>query len=237
VSGTIKADIASANDLAVKLRGQLGPAPPAIRSGITFGDDKIADAALATELQEYAGDIREIDSEARQLRMLVPGPRTDPFPQIRGNVSATHDMFQFPPGTTDLAGAASKLTLVYQDARYYGQSLVENTAVFYGAITACILPVLYALLGTCAYLLRTFEQQISARTYTPSVANSPRFLTAAIGGAVVGLFNNVTMGQDFSVPPLAIAFLVGYAVDVFFAFLDAMSQKFIKPQTAGGGKA
>jgi hypothetical protein len=121
---------------------------------------------------------------------------------------------------------------------------VDDVGVFYGAITACILPVLYALLGTCAYLLRTFEQQISTRTYTPSVADAPRFLIAAIGGAVVGLFNNFAIGQGISIPPLAIAFLLGYAVDVFFAFLEGTLQKFTKTSaasssaaTANGGRA
>ena len=99
---------------------------------------------------------------------------------------------------------------------------------FYGAITVCLLPALYALLGTCAYLLRTFERQMTTRTFTPSIADSARFLIAAIGGAVVGLFNNFTIGQGASIPPLAIAFLVGYAVDVFFAFLEGMLQTFTK---------
>jgi hypothetical protein len=50
-------------------------------------------------------------------------------------------------------------------------------------------------------------------------------MTAAIAGAVVGLFN---FGQGISVSPLAIAFLVGYAVDVFFTFLERLIQSLIK---------
>ena len=91
-----------------------------------------------------------------------------------------------------------------------------------------ILPVFYALLGTLAYLLRSFEQQMSTRTFVPSEANSARFLIAAIGGAVVGLFNNFSITQGASISPLAIAFLVGYAVDVFFAFLDGLLQTFTR---------
>ena len=34
--------------------------------------------------------------------------------------------------------------------------------------------------------------------------------------------------QGASIPPLAIAFLVGYAVDVFFAFLEGLLQTFTK---------
>jgi hypothetical protein len=121
--------------------------------------------------------------------------------------------------------------------------VLDDVSFFYGAFTACLLPVLYALLGTCAYLLRSFEQQMATRTFIPSIANSARFLIAAIGGAVVGLFNNFTIGQGASVPPLAIAFLAGYAVDVFFAFLEGMLQPFTRtggnspsPTAASGAK-
>ena len=69
------------------------------------------------------------------------------------------------------------------------------------------------------------------RLHRPS-ADSARFLIAAIGGAVVGLFNNFTIGQGASIPPLAIAFLVGYAVDVFFTFLEGMLQAFTR-KTSG----
>jgi type III secretory pathway component EscS len=41
---------------------------------------------------------------------------------------------------------------------------------------------------------------------------------AVIAGLVVGLFNNFTQGISLS--PLAVAFLVGYGVEIFFSFLD-----------------
>ena len=169
---------------------------------------------------------------------------TDPFRTIRGDAKATHKKFELPEGLKDFAFAAGERTTVYQDVRYFGQSLVDDVGVFYGAITTCILPVLYALLGTCAYLLRNFEQQIGSRTYIPSHTDSARFLIAGIGGAVVGLFNNFVIGQGVSIPPLAIAFLVGYSVDMFFMLLNGLSQKLSKsstpspaPTDAGAGKA
>jgi hypothetical protein len=113
--------------------------------------------------------------------------------------------------------------------RSFAQSVGEDVTVFYGAFIACVLPVLYALLGTSAYLLRSFEQDMSNRTFTPSHTDSPRFLIAGIGGAVIGLFNNTfNISQGASIPPLAIAFLVGYAVDVFFSFLESLIQTFTK---------
>ena len=36
-------------------------------------------------------------------------------------------------------------------------------------------------------------------------------MIAAIGGVVVGLFNNLNIGQGASLSPFGIAFLVGYA--------------------------
>jgi hypothetical protein len=233
ISNAMRTDIATANDLAVKLRTQLGP-PQAATQPSTAGTDpgtSTNDATAIAELQQFASTTRAIDARARQLNVLVFRTERDPFAQIRNDPQKIHDTFQLPKGLPNLVDADNDLTSVYQDVRYFGQSLLDDVSFFYGAITVCLLPALYALLGTCAYLLRTFEQQMTTRTFTPSVANSARFLIAAIGGAVVGLFNNFTIGQGASIPPLAIAFLVGYAVDVFFAFLEGMLQALTKSST------
>ena len=234
ISSTIRADITTANDLAVKLRSQLGP-PPGVKQTASADD-----ATIITELQQFAATIRAIDARARQMNVLMLGAERDPFSQIRKSPEQVHNKFQLPQGLPNFAVAADDRTQVYQDVRYFAQSLIDDVSFFYGAITVCLLPVLYALLGTCAYLLRSFERQMTTRTFVPSIANSARFLVAAIGGAVVGLFNNFTVGQGASIPPLAIAFLVGYAVDVFFAFLEGMLQSFTKnnstsPAPAAGG--
>jgi hypothetical protein len=228
ISNAMRTDIATANDLAVKLRTQLGP--PQVGTQVAAAPPSTSsDAATAiSELQQFASTMRAIDARARQLNVLVFRAERDPFASIRKDPQKIHDTFELPSGLPNLAQAAADLTKVYQDVRYFGQSLLDDMSFYYGAITVCLLPALYALLGTCAYLLRTFEQQMATRTFTPSGANSARFLIAAIGGAVVGLFNNFTIGQGASIPPLAIAFLVGYAVDVFFAFLEGLLQVFTK---------
>ena len=241
ISNTIKADIAVANDLAVKLRAQVGP--PDNPNAAPKAGNETSDTLVINELQQYATVIRAIDSRTRQLNALVLFAETDPFERIRRDQKSVHQKFQLPAGLPDFAKAADARTNIYQDVRYFAQSVLDDVSFFYGAITACLLPVLYALLGTCAYLLRTFEQQIATRTFMPSFADSARFLIAAIGGAVVGLFNDFVIGQGASIPPLAIAFLVGYAVDVFFAFLETMLQTFSKTapaphaaSTSGGGQ-
>jgi hypothetical protein len=235
ISNVTRTDIATANDLAVKLRAQLGPPPPGSSTGAPGSaiatppvplPPGLNEVDVITELQQFASTIRAVDARARQLNVLVFHAEKDPFASIRKDPKAIHDTFQLPTGLPNFAVAASDRTLVYQDVRYFAQSALDDVSFFYGAATSCILPVLYALLGTCAYLLRTFEQQIANRTFTRSVADSARFLIAGIGGAVVGLFNSFTITQGASIPPLAIAFLVGYAVEVFFSFLENLLRVF-----------
>ena len=234
ISTAIRTDITTANELAVKLRSQLGPpplqtnqpsdaaaSPKPLAPGLTESD-------IITELQQYASTIRDIDARARQLNVLVFNAQWDPFASIRKDYQQIHKKFELPQGLTDFSTAADDRTMVYQEVRYFAQSILDDVSFFYGAMTTCVLPVLYALLGTCAYLLRNFEQQMTAGTFIPSRAKSARFLIAAIGGAVVGLFNNFTITEGASIPPLAFAFLVGYAVDVFFSFLEGLMQAFTK---------
>jgi hypothetical protein len=241
ISSAIRTDIATANDLVVKLRAELGtekaptagtPDRPELPKGLNEGD-------VITQLQLYASTIRAIDARSRQLNWFVLLTARDPFGDLRWNSKnseeenkknqrAINGKFQLTVGLPNMPKDLGTLTTTYQDVRLFAQDVLDRVSVSYGAITTCFLPVLYALLGTCAYLLRTFEQQMAARTFTPSAANSARFLIAGIGGAVVGLFNNFTITQGASIPPLAIAFLVGYAVDVFFSFLEGLLQSFTK---------
>jgi len=228
LSSAIRTDIAAGNELAVKLRVQLGPWPAVTPPGAPL---EINANDVVTELQQFASTIRAIDARARQLNRLVslvPDPVPDPFADMRGNSDKIHEIFQLPKGLPILAEAASERTTVYQDVRYFAQNILDEVSFYYGATTTCILPVLYALLGTCAYLLRSMKLHIRNQTYVPHYANSARFIIAAIGGAVVGLFNNFTVAQGATISPLAIAFLVGYAVDVFYAFLDGLLQTFVK---------
>jgi len=249
ISNAIRADITAANDLAVKLRAELGtklapsagtPETPKLPTGLNEAD-------VISQLQLYASTIRAIDARSLQLNWFVLRAARDPFAEWRwkskpaanetkdelqklnvNNQKILKGMFQLPVGLPNMPETLDTLTTTYQDVRLFGQDILDLISVYYGAITICLLPVLYALLGTCAYLLRSFDQQMALRSFLPSRANSARFLIAAIGGAVVGLFNNFTVTQGASIPPLALAFLVGYAVDVFFSFLEGLLQVFTK---------
>jgi hypothetical protein len=123
----------------------------------------------------------------------------------------------------------------YQDIRAFARQTQQMNLVIYGAVTAYVLPIAYALLGAYAFGLRIMAAQTGTKTYQPSYSNRARLIIALIAGTVVGLFNNFTQGV--SVSPLAIAFLVGYAVEVFFSFLDAFVHTFERVRNPGPNAA
>ena len=110
----------------------------------------------------------------------------------------------------------------FQAAIYYGRDLKERADLGYGVLTAYILPVLYAMLGAVAYGLRNLSDNVTARTIVPSslIRSKVRFRLAILSGVVVGLFTDFSKGISLS--PLAVAFLIGYSVEIFFSFLDAI---------------
>jgi hypothetical protein len=183
---------------------------------------------------EYRWDSKDSKKqrEEKQQKIKAGEKNQSILDAMPENKEKLKDMFQLPVGLPNMPKALDTLTTTYQDVRSFGQDVLDLVSVSYGAITTCLLPILYALLGTCAYLLRSFEEQLRTLTFTPSSrANWARFLIAGIGGAVVGLFSNFSITEGASISPLAIAFLVGYAVDVFFSFLEGLIQSFTKPKT------
>ncbi len=226
ISDSMRADITTANALAVKLTSELGP-PARTDVGTT---------TEVAELQEYAATVRALYARARRLNafvfphVTVPQQLVGPGDNPNDRAKYLKSKFELQIPLQDLPTARDALTLTYQDVRFFAQNIMSDTGTFYGALNSCILPILYALLGTCAYLLRTFEDQMSNRTFVPSAANSARFLIAAIGGTVIGLFGGFT--SQVSASPLAIAFLVGYAVEVFFSFLEGLIRTFTKTGSA-----
>jgi hypothetical protein len=260
VSERISADVTTANGLASKLSAELGPPPPTnsvkverkepannipassiapeeTRWGQGGPPRGVGEKEVITDLQQFAANMREIDGFARQLRPFVLYLVADTDAELR-----TNGHFQLTPGLTNLLSREfAQKVQVYQEVRDFGNNITETVAVYYGAMAACVLPVLYALLGAEAYLLRSYEDQIKNHTFTSSGRRPARYLVAGIGGMVVGLFN---VAQGITLSPFAIAFLVGYAADIFFAFLDGSLQMFkrtpgdpgaqlLKPKPAG----
>jgi hypothetical protein len=204
-------EIDEGNSLIVQLRTSLG-------ADFTANPEKLNEYETLIKTQQLFTTAKALHETANQIAYTLFGlmpPSPDPPTRI-------------PPGLPSVAKTLKRIIPEFQDLRQYGQAGRDLVAVIYGAISTCILPVLYALIGVCAKLLGQFERQIRTRTYVQSEANSAQFVVAAIAGGVVGLFNNFTLGQSASIPPLAVAFLVGFSVDVFFSFLETLSQTFAK---------
>ncbi len=225
ISNSITADLRTANDLAVTLHSQLDtPAPSRDRPAAQLA----APAASLPDLQQFATMIRSVKDHTMQLDTFLLNRTQSPL------ASADYREYELNPGLENSLEALQKetasKTYTYQKVRLYAKEVQDDVAIFYGSISACLLPMLYALLGACAYLLRLFSDELNSRTFSPSYAISARFFIALIGGMIVGLFSNFTQGA--SLPPLAIAFLVGYAADVFFSFLEGLMQSFKRPKPA-----
>lgn len=120
---------------------------------------------------------------------------------------------------SDLRQEGIKQIKAYQLIRNYALALYKTNTLIYGSITTYLLPTIYALLGAFLYGFRLYSRLIRRREYLGSAAHSARYFIAAIAGLVVGLFGSL-FPKSVSLPPLAIAFLVGYAVEAFFSRLD-----------------
>ena len=239
ISEKITTNIDAANTLVSKLRAELGPSDPSVTNFIAESpDDAIAwhdsriswqdwvwfgtngvpaglsEKDVLTDLQQFAVDMRAINGYSRQLQRCLLD-----FSGHRYSANATN--LELTPGlNVRLAVELTDKASEYQQVRSLGTQLVERVNVYYGAAASCVLPVWYALLGTLAYLLRLYDVQLKARTRAPGDKYIARLLIAGIGGLVIGQFNDLSQG--FSISPFAVAFLVGYAVDAFFTFLDGM---------------
>ena len=236
ISESIRKDTETANALALTLadreRAIRSAVSNATQNGGTASVAGVSSQDMLRELQQFAIAIRALNSHARELSLFAPSSSMTPPGKVARDqqldAAEKSNKFELPVPLTDLQAQADEaLTKIklYQSVRYRAVSAQETAAIWSGAVATCILPVLYAALGACAYLLRLFEEQIRNRTFTAD-GHRARFLIAGIGGLVIGLFTNFNVTEGGSLSPLALAFLVGYAVDVFFSFLEGLLRAF-----------
>jgi hypothetical protein len=250
ISDSIRKDVETANALALTLADRERYVRSAVLNATEGGANapapNISANDLLKDLQQFAIVIRALNSHARELSLFAPSMAMTPPGKVARDRQLDADeksnKFELPVPLRDLQAQADEAIVkikLYQSVRYRAVSAQETAAIWSGAIGTCILPVLYAVLGACAYLLRLFEEQIKSRTFTAH-GHHARFLIAGIGGLVVGLFTNFNVTEGGSLSLLALAFLVGYAVDVFFSFLESLLRIFgrtgASPAPASVGK-
>jgi hypothetical protein len=92
-------------------------------------------------------------------------------------------------------------------------------------ISKYLLPVFTALLGVTVFILRTASanlKQLSFRTYESSIYTN-RLALGVVGGIAISWFSVTdTSGIVGSITPAALAFLVGYSVEVLYNVLDSL---------------
>ncbi len=100
-----------------------------------------------------------------------------------------------------------------------------------------LLPVLYGLLGASVFVLRSITREISNVTFSEE-SNRSYLLRLALGtlaGLIIGWFVFLLPAQSVvgSISPLALAFLVGYNIEIVFSLMDRLIEVFTRPEDGG----
>jgi hypothetical protein len=103
-----------------------------------------------------------------------------------------------------------------------------------------LLPLLYGLLGASTSSLRYLSREIDQVIFSDKrrIQHVLRIALGALSGIMVGWFSFLYEGSTLlgSVPPLAIAFLVGYNIELFFSLMDRLIDAVKKPGKTGADK-
>ncbi len=111
---------------------------------------------------------------------------------------------------------------LYQARIVYFGNLFSADAML-KVLEGYVLPLLYGLLGAFIFVLRSLLSEIKAITYTADceVRYRLRLTLGALGGMIIGWFlTPEEVDLSASVSSMALAFLMGYNVDVLFSLMD-----------------
>lgn len=112
--------------------------------------------------------------------------------------------------------------------------LLASAAVWTSALGTYLLPALYGLLGSIAFMLRNQSGEMRAGTLTGNFAGEyiMRMVLGMVGGLAIGMF----IGPDAAatsgfaaLTPVALAFLAGYGVELLFGLLDRLVTAYSMP--------
>jgi hypothetical protein len=95
-----------------------------------------------------------------------------------------------------------------------------------GILQSYILPLFYGILGAGTFVLRSLSKEIEEETFSDEKRTQHllRVSLGALAGILVGWFSFLIPSETTtfvgSISPLAIAFLVGYNIELFFSLMD-----------------
>ena len=110
----------------------------------------------------------------------------------------------------------------------FRQHIVLAGRMVLEALNLYFLPLVYGLLGACAYVLRRLSTQVREYTYSPEseIRLKLRLYLGALSGFAVAWFINQATTPGLTIAPMALAFLAGYSVEVVFSAMDSLVAAF-----------
>jgi hypothetical protein len=146
---------------------------------------------LVEKLAQFARVSRQLFAESRVLNFFVLDSAPEPWWASAGKDDSGKDItranleLDVRAGDRASDGFPSIITqgfeklATYQDLRAFARQTQQMNLVIYGAVTAYVLPVAYALLGACAFALRNMAAQTGTKTYQPSYSNRARLIVGS----------------------------------------------------------
>ncbi|HVN86060.1 MAG TPA: hypothetical protein VMW17_14570 [Candidatus Binatia bacterium] len=160
---------------------------------------------------------------------IVPGSRQQALitqwgrlqEKVTADYQSLYDWFSFSRIATDAQG---KPTVRYHYV--FGHLAVQDAVAAVGIVVGgFLLPVLYAALGTCVYLLRTMYTRMVERSFDPTDAGQfplRIFLGTLSGLTLQWIVANGSTPVPGGLTPAILVFLAGYSVELLFAILDRL---------------
>ena len=232
-------DVASAFDL-IKYNPTLGKLLP-----------RLAPPAQLTILMNF--DVQNKAKRSERLISMIKGESamlqgwdfvTDLFMNKNASAAASQlpkeEMFRQQEDTADVN--KTFVDSVDEQLGIINKTLVDNqvevallnSRSILEILSQYILPLLYGLLGSLAYILRKLSREIQNVTFTrgSEIGYSLRWPLGMLGGVFVGLFFDPADLPGFAaITPLGLAFLAGYGVELLFTGLDRMVGAFTGEDT------
>ena len=181
-----------------------------------------------TDLAGLTDDGAESADDAAQVEMITA---TGPLPHDQDDAAVAYyaDFAQ----DLDQEDELEEQIVSIENALVNDQLKVEisllNSKSTLDILSQYVLPLLYGLLGSLAYILRTLSREIHNVTFTrgSEIRYSLRWPLGMLGGVTVGLFFDPAELTGFAaITPLGLAFLAGYGVELLFTGLDRMVSAF-----------
>jgi len=184
---------------------------------------------LGTQLSNLNQAVTYIQSQVDALRIKIANPSTaststpDPSPNT---TTLTKVGAQIIKGLNDekISLEAEKYELQIESIKNdSGPAQLAGRFVL-DILEKYLLPFLYGILGAVVYVLRSLSRQIRHTTYSEAtgIQHISHISLGALSGILVGWFSNLFSSDSFisSVSPMAIAFLVGYNIELAFSKMD-----------------